>query len=547
MNTVGEYRCFPLDSSYLNRVPSRGRGAGVNLKAAGNEAIVGRNLEKGKRSRRFPRSRRLRFAIAVVLALLAGVAYYIGENVKLEQDVELAVSADQGEATVAIAARKFGVSPGCGCQNPEGGDLDWTGLALPSESFQLGVTAAAADNVAQGVWQLTAMAPDADHIDWYAAPYATLEMRVTVDRGGRNLRLFEDHTTFLQLIGTRPIGVEQDPRFPYAALLPAAGGETTAISRAPVRPGAGGSLDVASSAPSREWVTFPRNGYRSDLSNDVTQRGPMIDVIGPTTFRIERAGGFQIYAGKQLIRGIRPSDEVTVRLRTPYSLRLFPSPAPRPWVKAQPTVWREELTKSEKAAEVRREERRGPALTGRNIIDYPLPSFTVHLADLSVPDERIWSSFATRSAEKVTIHRMIAASPHDALVHETFGLPPVSARPEVGVFGKVTHYKSDAVRGELVVGSDSSRISDGEKVSMDSSSGLDAGKYRSTPLISAGVPTEEATVAGKGEVAIDGDPRTTLEWLRGVAAAIAAAVIGLAIHALGSWVHRGHPTDSHSF
>jgi hypothetical protein len=517
------------------------RGAGAKSKSRGNESVVGRVSKSGKVPRYLPRSRRLRLVIVVLLALVAGAAYYIGENFKVEQDVELAISADQGEATVAIAGEKFGVSPGCGCQNPEAGDLDWTGLALPSESFRLDVAAAPGDNVANGAWQLTAMAPDADHIDWYAAPYATLEMRVTVNRGGVDLRLFEGRTTFLQLVGTGPIEVEQDPRFPYAALLPAAGGETTAISRAPVRPGAGGSLDIASSAPDREPVVLPRSGHASDMGIDATQRGPMIDVIGPTAFRIERAEGSQIYAGKQLIRGVRPGDEVTVRLRTPYSLRLFPSPAPRPWVDAQPTVWRKELAKSDPSAQVRREARRGPALTGRNIIDYALPEFAVNLSGLSVPDERTWSNFATRSAEKVTIHRLLSPNPHDSLIYGTFGLPPVSARPEVGVFGKVTHYESDAVRGELIADSDTSRISDGEKVSMDSSAGLDAGKYRFTPLISAGVPTQEAAIAGEGKVAVDGDPRTTLGWLRWVAAAIAAALIGLAIHALFSWVNRGHP------
>jgi hypothetical protein len=481
-----------------------------------------------------------------MLALLAGVTYYVGGNYPVEQDVELAVSADQGEATMAIAAEKFGVSPGCGCQNPEGGDLDWTGLALPSERFRLGVEAKPASNVAKGVWHLTVMAPDADHIDWYAAPYATIEMRVTVHRRGLDRRLFEGRTSLLEMIGTAPIWVEQDPQFPYAALLPAAGGETTAISRAPVRPGAGGSLDLASFAPSRGWVTFPRGVDNSEMSIDATQRGPMVDVIGPTTFTLGRAEGAQIYAGQKLIRGIRPSDRVTVRLWTPYSLRLFPSPAPRPWVEVQPTVWREELSTLDNAGKVRRAERRGPAISGRRIIDFPLPAFTVHLSNLSVPDERTWSSFATRSASRVTIHRMIPVSFYDTYVHGRFGLPPVSAQPEVGVFGNVTHYESNAVRGELIVNSDSFRISDGETISVDSASGLDAGKYRFTPLISAGVPTEESSIAGEGKVAVDGDPRTTLDWLRWVAAAIAAAVIGLAIHALASWVSRGHPTDSHS-
>jgi hypothetical protein len=497
---------------------------------------VVRHVRKGEKRHYLPRSWRLRLAIAVALALVAGIAYYFGENFSVEQDVELAVSADQGEATVAIVADKKGVSPACGCQNPEAGKLNWTGLALPSEGFRLDVTAAEADNVPRGLWQLTALAPRVHVIDWYAAPYATLEMRVTVTRAGRRLRLFDDRTTFLQMIGVGPVEVEQDRRFPYAALLPAAGGETTAGSRSPVRPGEGGSLDIASSTPSRDMV--------HDISSwdiDVIQRGPMIDVLGSTTFRIKRAGNFQIYAGKQLIRGVLPTDEVTVRLQTPYSLRLFPSPAPRRWVEVQPTLWREEIADSDFPARARWEKRRGPALVGRNGIDFPLPQFAVHLSGLSVPDERTWSSFASRSAKRATIRRLIAADSHDSYIYGTFGLPPVPARPEVGVFGKVTRYESNAIRGELIADSETSRISNGENVSVDSSAGLDMGKYRFTPLISAGTPAEEATLAGQGKVEVDGDARTTLDWLSWVAGVIAVTLIGLAIGAIVSGVNQGRP------
>lgn len=517
------------------------RGAKGNPKSRRSEIVFGPGTGENEKPRFLPRSRRLRIALALVLALLSGAAYYIGENLKVEQDVELAVSADQGEATVAIAAEESGVSPGCGCQHPNFGKLDWTGLALPSEGFRLGVTAAPADNVSEGLWQLTAMAPDAGPIGWYASPYATLEMRVTVNREGRSLRLFDGRTTFLQTVSVAPVQVEQDRRFPYAALLPAAGGETTTISRSPARPGGGGLLDVDSTSPSRDsWVKIRRNGPRG-LGVDVNQRGPMIDVIGPTTFRIERAGSSQIYAGKQLLRGVLPNDEVTIRLRTPYSLRLLPSPAPQRWVDAQPTIWREELAESDAPAQARREARRGAALTGRNVIDDPLPEFAVHLSRLSVPDERSWSSFATRSAERVTMRPLLAPSSHESYIIGRFGLPPVSPRPEVGVFGKVTHYESNALRGELVIDSHASRISDGEQVSVDSSDGLDAGNYRFTPLISAGVPTEKGAIAGEAKVAVDGDPRTTLGWLRWVAGAIAAALIALIIGAIVSWVNRGHP------
>ena len=197
------------------------REAATNRKSQrGNEAVLGHGGGKAGKRRYLPRSRRLRLAIVVVLALIAGVAYYVGENVGVEQDVELAVTADQGEATVAIAGEKFGVSPGCGCQNPEGGDLDWTGLALPSKGFRLGVEAEPAENVAEGTWQLTALAPDTDHIDWYASPYATLEMRVTVSRGGLDMRLFEGRTTFLQLIRTDRSGLNRTPASPTRRYCP---------------------------------------------------------------------------------------------------------------------------------------------------------------------------------------------------------------------------------------------------------------------------------------------------------------------------------------
>ena len=505
-----------------------GRGAKRRLTAQG-EAVVKAKRVGSRHSRWIPRSRRARLVIAIVALVAIGLTYYLSGHLSVDQGVELSVRADQGMAAVKIASEPYGVSPGCGCQNPRYGKLNWTGLALPSWRFRLGVSAQPSPGIPKGLWQMTAMAPDIDKIDWYASPYAILEVQVVASRNGRAVTLFSGPTTFLDVAGTQPIYIEQDKRFPYAALLPGFGGETTVTSTSAVRPGHGGSLFVDSEVGSHEEAKIGREGITKP-EPELTQRGPMIDIIGRSTFRLPKLAKSVVYVGKKQVTGLRPNDRVTIRVHTPYSLRLFASPARKRWADELPTIWRQEMDAAEEApAQVRRELRRGPTLTGRYVITEPLPSYSLQMSHLAVPGQPLWSSFARRSARKDRVKRMTKPNPDEPIIYTEYGLPPVSPQPEVGVFGKVTQFTSSAVRGEVVTNSHSSRLRLGDTVKLESDDGVDAGKYRFTPLISAGLPTEEATVAGHGQVWVNDRPRTTLSWLVWIAGVLGAALIGLVL------------------
>ncbi len=192
-------------------------------------------------------------------------------------------------------------------------------------------------------------------------------------------------------------------------------------------------------------------------------------------------------------------------------------------------------------AEVQRDTELGPTLTGRFVVTEPLPAYSVEMSNVLVPEESTWASFANRSAHHTVISSMLKGDPEDGDAFETtaFGLPPVSATPEVGAFGRVTQFSSNVLSGQLIVGSSSSAIARGELVSLDSDRGVDAGKYRYTPLISAGEPTELASIAGEARVSVDGTPRTRLVWLTWLAGAIGAGLIAMLLQGLLAWVHRG--------
>lgn len=483
----------------------------------------------------FPRSRRVRVTLLAILATAALAAYVIGQRASVVDEIELNVVADSGAATIGLAPQLNGVSPACGCMDPRFGKLPWSGLAIPSTYFDLGIDTGPAAGFEPHEWQLTVLQPRQDIIDWLAAPEQTLLMNVTVLRHGWFTRLFEGRATFLDMVMSQPVEVEQDQRFPYAALLPGGNGSTTVRSESPPRPNEGGFLQIESNAPERpHWAISNGEYWRSP---EMTLRGPMLDVIGRTRFRIDRAGDTELFAGEHQILGIRPSDRVEVSLRTPYSLRLIPSPAPRAWVREMGTIWDHQL----RDPQDRDVTAYGPTLTGRFLVTEPLPSFAVRLTDLQAPERRIWSRFAARSANEDVIGSMLRGAPKDGdeITMEAFGLPPVPKRPEVGVFGRVTRFTSNSLRGELAIGPEAISISRGQLVSVNSPGGLSAGRYRFTSLISAGDPTDRATISGRGEVRVNDNPQTKAVWLSWPANAIGAAVVALILGGLVSWSLRG--------
>ena len=464
---------------------------------------------------------------------MAGSLFFLGHRLGQNRDLDLIASAQPGEASLEIKGEPTALSPLCGCLR--NGPLllqRRTGVAIPSRHFSLGVTALSSGDVKDETWQLTAMAPDIEPINWFASPVQTVAMTVIVNRNGHLLRLFHGRVTFLEVVGKGPMKVVQDQKFPYAAVLPAYGGSTDFTSQLPPREGVGGSLNIDTWAPSRDWVT-PHDGR----SLNALQRGPMIDLLGTTTFRLGQLGRSRVYAGLMPVRGIRPNDAVTIKIKSAFAIRLYPTPAPsRSWANDFGLVPPQRYP-PDVSPELRAGARSG-TLVGRFLISEPLPQYTVRLDGVSVPLQRQWARLAAQS--RAELKPMLAPKLQiEPFAYSTYRLPPVPRRPEISVFGRLSHYDSDALTGELKIDSEPLHIHHGEDVSINSEEGVSAGQHPYTSLISAGVPTGLAELRGSARISIDGNSKTALTWVSWMAGAIGTALIALLVGGLVGWVRRG--------
>ena len=476
-------------------------------------------------------SRAVRFAVLVLLLVIGGL-FYLSHRLGQDRDLELIAFAEPGEASLEIKAEPTALSPLCGCLRKSPLLFQRrSGIAIPSRLFSLGVTALSSGDVRDETWQLTAMAPEIEPINWVAPPVQTVAMQVLVERDGRLLRLFHGRVTFLEVVGKGPMEVVQDPKFPYAAVLPAYRGSTDITSQPSSREGGGGSLDIDTWTPSRDWV---EPGYGRSL--DALQRGPMVDLLGMTTFYLGRLGRSRIYAGLMPVPGLRRDDAVTIKVRAAFAVRLYPTPAPRSWTNGFGSVPPAGYP-PDASAQLRAGTDRG-TLVGRFLVTEPLPQYTVRLQQVAVPVRRQWVGLAARSGAqmKPMLDPRLQIEPYAVL---RYRLPPVPRRPEVSVFGSLNHYDSDALTGELKIDSESLHIHRGENVAITSEDGIHAGHHPYTSLISAGTATGLAELLGSGQISVDGDSKTKLTWLSWVAGAIGTTLIALLVGGFIGWVRRG--------
>jgi hypothetical protein len=494
------------------------------------------------------RSPLVRLGACTVFLVVLLAAYLIGRDVSMTRKLDLSVRADQGRTSLALAPELNAVSPGCGCADPQFGELAWYGMSIPSEGFDLNVASRPARDVDRHRWALEALAPEQDIVDWYQSPVHSLAMRVVAERNEHRVTLFAGRVSHLVLVARGSVTVEQSRRNPYAALLPAANGVTSFDSEAGARADEGGLVQVHSDAPARSSADaiFNPNFHGTP---DVQQRGPMIDVLGPTVhLRVEDATGASVQAGLRAIPGVRRGDSLDITLSTPFSVRLIPHPLELNWWADLPGQWGRLRREAEHNHELREQASFGPEAQGRFILSEALPPYSVRLANLRVPETRVWRRFAARSESKSLIPPMLGSDPADrhGLVVSDYGLPPVTPVREIGVFGHVTKLTASSLSGTADVGSDSTPIGSGQRVEMRSHSGLSAGRFRLTPLISEGEPTEQADISGTGKLTLDGTLLTRISWLPWVLGAIAAAVLGFLVHAFLSWVRDGARAPSSS-
>jgi hypothetical protein len=482
--------------------------------------------------------RKARISIVLLIAIVVTSAYLVGTKLSSDKPVEFDFTSEPGKTTIGLASEPHAVSPGCGCMYPDFGKLPWYGMSVPSDRFDLGV-AASDYSVDPHLWALTAMAPGPDETNWLGVPTQSLQMKVMVYRNGRQRTIFNKRATHFVLWTHHRVEVTQPPHNPYAAVLPAANGSTTFRSHEASRSELGGSIDISTSTPERP--TFVSSGP-DHLNPEMMQRGPMIDVLGPRIrFSTRYSRGLRLWAALHEIKGFKPGDLVTVVMRVPFSLRLIPSPVQLDWKVDLPGAWpmiREEGDNTPG----------GPRAQGRFLLTEPLPPYVVNLRNVSVPSASSWHRFARRSAHHVVVKPMLQVAPMDRwqAIVEQYGLPPVSKRAQIGVFGRISYFESNDVSGRAVIGSKARPIATGTTVSFHSHDGLGAGVYRLTPLVSSGQTTDLATISGAATVTIGGDAVTHVAWPSLIPLApIEGAIVGLIVAGVFAWA-RKHPAGNAS-
>jgi hypothetical protein len=474
--------------------------------------------------------------------LLAGIVL-LSRNVAVEHKVELETRATEGRASIALNDQVDAMSPGCGCLDPSFGAHPWYGFGVPSSGFDLDVVTQGTRGLVPGRWALTAMVPALDRINWYGVPDHTVGLRVRVWRGGRSRLVFAGRTAFALLLAHGVVTVDHGARFPYAAVMPGSGGMTEFASARGSRAEFGSAMHIVSAVPGRGSDDAAFDRRRRPTAEDL-QRGPMVDVLGPrVTFRSDDAADLEVYAALQPLAGVAGADQVEVTLRTPFALRLIPHPVPRRWREELSGAWRAMVARASREGRTRllRGLLRGPRFQGRRVTTDPLPPFAVRLRRLSVPDDRTWRRFARFSQRDGSVGSLLSASRFDMFLTTIYQTPPVTTLRQVGVFGRVTHYASSAVRGRLTDGSKSTPIARGQHLVVDSDPGLRAGRYSLTPLISAGSPTAASVIDGRAKVRLDGAPLTRLPVLPWIVGVLGTAFFGLVVTAIVRWMLSEDP------
>jgi hypothetical protein len=439
--------------------------------------------------------KRTRFVIAVVGVLL-GVGLVLGiQRIPAEETVEFRLKADKGTTSFQLLAEDDALSPACGCPAPEQGEQHWLGMSLPSMGFDLDVAGEPSDEVAEHLWSLTAFSPNIGPIDWYGPPSrAVTLLAYAIHPGGKQgSYLYMGPASHLVVWSDKKVTVRQPRNEPYAAILPAAGGTTSFSSHEAPRAQWGTRMNVTTTAPERPAVDLAIG--EEDV--EILQRGPMVDVLGRSVdFIVRYTNRTRIWAASRLLTGARPGDRVAIVVMTPHALRLISHPVP--W------EWRNTFVNSSMGRSMR------PQARDRILLNQSLPAYEVRLTGIDPPRPETWKAFANRAQKYDLMSPMIKQTSLDPIedpsyIPRRYGLPPVTNRTQIGVFGRIKEFKSTGVGGQAIVDTTPHAITRGQELKFSSKRGLISGAYLPTPLVSSGQETAEASIFGKAEVWIGGD------------------------------------------
>jgi hypothetical protein len=483
---------------------------------------------------------RPRLIIVVLCGIVFAVGAWVAQTYSVTKTVEIAAVAEPGSATVRLNDDVRPMSPGCGCFDPSSGKLDWFGMNLPSTGFSLDTVADTSSGVDGKQWALTAMSPSVQPLDWYADPGHSLYMEVIAEGPDRHEVLYFGRTSHALIVSEEKVRVQYGQPYPYAALLPAAGGSVSFDSEPPVRAGFGTRMGVSAEAPARDSLSQSVGQIQAEPDyrqrTDLTLRGPAVDVLGPrVSISLPAGRRAEIYAGLQPVEGLHRGERTTVVLRTPFAVRLIPHPATSAWHQALPDAWKN-LQKKEGSGFLDKESTiaLGPALQDRYPDTDRLPHYSVHLSDVTVPTPGAWREFARKSTDSGTVAPALSDIESDKPTY-SFQLPPVTETLEVGVFGPLASLDSNSLQGQIFTDGKAVSFGRGQEVDLHSDEGLTTGRYQMTPLVSAGLPTATANVAGDAKVSIDGTPVNRLPFLPYLGIALVVILLGLLVEWIVHW------------
>ncbi len=386
----------------------------------------------------------MRIALIVGVGLVLVVVAFVFRGYGVTKPIELQAISEAGATRVELSDEELTpMSPGCGCLDPSFGAHEWFGMNLPSSRFDMKLISHSSDALEGKRWGLTALSPELAPIDWFESPNHSLSMRVVAYGGDRRRTLFKGRTTYPLILTEDEVEVDYGKRFPYAALLPGAGGSVEFGSEPGSRPAFGSVMDVRAYAPSRDEIpedlkVESEREYRSHT--EVTQRGPMVDVLGPVVhLTVPTSRTLDLFAGYRQIKGFGFSDWITITLRTPYAIRLLPQPATKKWVREHEQAWdeiRQDARQGDRLAQGHLFY--GPSLVGRTIDDSATPEYALHLNDVTVPSSSAWRKFAWTSSHHGGVKQALSNHELDPQSTVSYQLPPVGRNVEVGIFGPMT-------------------------------------------------------------------------------------------------------------
>lgn len=441
------------------------------MSSARSKETVWRGVSQSSRRHRLTRPVRIAILLAVGLGLI-GLAFFF-RNYNVSKPVELQAVAEPGVTRIRLSGlERRPMSPGCGCLDPAFGAHEWFGFSLPSTSFDMRLASKPSPSLDSDQWALTAMSPELAPIDWLESPNHTLYMRVTADGHDHRRVLFAGRTTYALTLVHKKIHINYGRRYPYAALLPAANGLVELDAEPNSRPEFGSAMSVNADAPSRSKLPAAsqiksEKEYREHT--DLTQRGPMIDILGPVVhLAFSAPRDLDLFAGAKHITGIQPGERVRIALRTPYAIRLFPQPVTRKWRPELDMAWKRVLVAAKEGDKDAIEHTKfGPTLVGRAIDGSPVPESQLQLTNFFVPPPARWRKFAQISAHHGEVKQMLTNNRSDYPFTTTYELPPVERQVEVGVFGPLASLESSSLRGRVLTDGKVTSFGRGQDVSVE--------------------------------------------------------------------------------